>query len=112
MSTGANSVQTMMISKALKLNEQTRWALLQHGETTGLSSGETAMVHIVRALEEYGDLLDGEQCQALSDVLTAWSNHVQEEETGARRMRAVMQDLGEGTHVIDRETARRIIAGE
>lgn len=100
-----------MINDVLKRNETTRATLGMNGETTGLSSGETAMVHIVRALEEYGDLLDGDQCQALSDVLTAWSNHVQEEETGARRMRAVMQDLGEGTHVIDRETARRIIAG-
>lgn len=112
MSTTASTVRPMMINDALKRNETTQWALGMNGETAGLSSGETAMVTIVRALEEYGDLLDGEQCQALSDVLTAWSNHVQEQEAGARRMRAVMQDLGEGTHVIDRETARRIIAGE
>ena len=102
----------MMIYDELKRNETTRAALLQNGETTGLSSGEAAMVHIVRALEEYGDLLDGDQCQALSDVLTAWGDHVLEEEAGARRMREVMQRLGEGTHVIGREEARRIIAGE
>lgn len=101
-----------MINDVLKRNETTQAALGMNGETAGLSSGETAMVHIVRALEEYGDLLDGEQCQALSDVLTAWSNHVLEQEAGARRMREVMQQLGEGTHVIGREEARRIIAGE
>ena len=112
MSTGASSVRPMMIYEALERNEQVRAALLQHGETTGLSSGEAALVHIVRALEEYGDLLDGAQCSALGSVLTAWGDHVLEEEAGARRMRKVMQGLGEGTHVIGREEARRIIAGD
>lgn len=100
-----------MINDALKRNETTQWALGMNGETAGLSSGEAALVNIVRALEAHGDLLDGNQCQALGEVITAWSNHVQEEEAGARRMRELMQGLGEGTHVIDRETARRIIAG-
>ena len=112
MSTAADSVRPMMIYEALERNEKVRAALLQNGETTGLSSGEAAMVHIVRALEEYGDLLDGEQCAALGEVVTAWGDHVLEEEAGARRMREVMRGLGDGTHVIGREEARRIIAGD
>ena len=101
-----------MINDVLKRNETTQAALGVNSETAGLSSGEAALVHIVRALEAHGDLLDGKQCQALGEVVTAWSNHVLEQEAGARRMREVMQRLGEGTHVIGREEARRIIAGE
>ena len=101
-----------MINDVLKRNETTRATLGMNGETAGLSSGEAAMVHIVRALEEYGDLLDGDQCAALGEVVTAWGDHVLEEEAGARRMREVMDGLGEGTHVIGREEARRIIAGD
>ena len=70
----------MNATDAFNAHEKTASALKWDPADESLSSGEGALARIVHAIAQDADLLDGAQLAAVAQALTAYAEHVQDEE--------------------------------